>query len=71
MAVGRSSFTKRQKEQARAAKRQDKVEKRKQRATEGKSGIGAHDDFHVTEDGQIVYHTQPEQEQENDTPEQS
>ena len=55
MPAGRSSFTKRQKEQARAQKRQDKAEKKRQRSSEGKSGIGAHDDFQITEDGQLKF----------------
>ncbi len=59
MAAGRSSFTKRQKEQNRAQKRAEKMEKKSQRAAEGKSGIGAHDDFEITEDGQINFTTEP------------
>ncbi len=57
MATGRSSFTKRQKEQSRIQKRQDKAERKRQRAAEsaarGVSGIGAHDDFQISSDGQL------------------
>ncbi len=44
MPVGRSTFTKRQKEQNRLQKRQDKIERKKQRATE-KTGSGPEIDW--------------------------
>ncbi len=59
MAAGRSSFTKRQKEQSRMQKRQEKAERKRQRAAEaagrGVSGVGAHDDFQINDDGQLEH----------------
>jgi len=57
MAAGRSSFTKRQKEHARLKKRQDKVEKKKNRAleggAEGESDFATNDDFQMNHDTEL------------------
>jgi len=58
MAAGRSSFTKRQKEHARLQKRQDKADKKKNRAlekTEGgpESDFASNDDLQITHDGHL------------------
>ena len=56
MAAGRSSFTKRQKEHARLQKRQDKVEKKKNRALEGgteESDFATNNDFQLNHDTEL------------------
>ena len=64
MPAGRSTFTKRQKEQTRIQKRQDKLERKKQRAQD-KTSSGPEIDWSAAADQNRLH------DDENDTPEQT
>jgi hypothetical protein len=64
MPAGRSTFTKRQKEQTRIQKRQDKLERKKQRSQD-KTSSGPEIDWSAAADQNRLH------DDENDTPEQT
>jgi len=64
MPAGRSTFTKRQKEQTRMQKRQDKLERKKQRSQD-KTSSGPEIDWSAAADQNRLH------DDENDTPEQT